>query len=243
MALIKISLGDSVLSESAKAPGYKVAKVGGAQALVINSAHKAAVGKCITNARKAKKLATSALKDRISLISLTTKVKKEENPTRKAKLRDQIKSLKARSSANAKEAKSLLREGKAAMRAAGLSSLSSPLKATDISLADTPGRYLRTVTAAQVDSLVVTGRKGYIKPKFLAASKFEALGQKVSTAKPKGSGPRAAVKRVQNAKKSKAQQGMNESPLDKVPEKALRGPRASGKKSDGAQLSAKRLGK
>lgn len=205
MALIKINIADSLLSESAaKKPGYKMAKVGGASALVISSEHKPAVSKCISNARKAQKLALSALKNRIEANTIAAvRVPREENPTRKAKLRQRVKAMKTKASADVKTAKQLLREGTAAMKAAGLSALSSPLKVSDISLTSEPGRSARTVKAAQTDSLVIKGKKGYIKPKFLAASKFEALGQKSSTAKPVAE-PRAAVKRVQKSKADKS---------------------------------------
>ena len=183
MALIKINIADSLLSESAaKKPGYKMAKVGGASALVISSEHKPAVSKCISNARKAQKLALSALKNRIEANTIAAvRVPREENPTRKAKLRQRVKAMKTKASADVKTAKQLLREGTAAMKAAGLSALSSPLKASDISLTSEPGRSARTVKAAQTDSLVIKGKKGYSKPKFLAASKFEALGSKAPT--------------------------------------------------------------
>ena len=183
MALIKINIADSLLSESAaKKPGYKMAKVGGATALVISSEHKPAVSKCISNARKAQKLALSALKNRIEANTIAAvRVPREENPARKTKLRQRVKAMKTKASADVKTAKQLLREGTAAMKAAGLSALSSPLKASDISLSSEPGRSARTVKAAQTDSLVVKGKKGYIKPKFLAASKFEALGNKTAS--------------------------------------------------------------
>lgn len=183
MALIKINIADSLLSESAaKKPGYKMAKVGGATALVISSEHKPAVSKCISNARKAQKLALSALKNRIEANTIAAvRVPREENPARKTKLRQRVKAMKSKASADVKTAKQLLREGTAAMKAAGLSALSSPLKVSDISLTSEPGRSARTVKAAQTDSLVVKGQKGYIKPKFLAASKFEALGSKTTT--------------------------------------------------------------
>ena len=185
MALIRINIADTLLSESAaKKPGYHFGKVGGANALVINSEHKPAVSKCISNARKAQKLALSALKNRIEANTIAAvKVPQAATPDRKTKLRQRVKAMKTKAAADAKTAKQLLREGVAAMKKAGLSALSSPLKASDISLGSEPGRSARTVRAAQTDSLVVKGKKGYIKPKFLAASKFAALGEKKTTKK------------------------------------------------------------
>lgn len=199
MARIRINIADSLLSESAaKKPGYHFGKVGGANALVISSEHKPAVAKCISNARKAQKLALSALKNRIEANTIAAvRVPREENAARKAKLRQRVKAMKTKATADAKTAKELLREGVAAMKKAGLSALSSPLKASDISLSSEPGRSARTVRAAQTDSLIVKGKKGYIKPKFLAASKFEALGNKTATKAAKTT--KAPVKKMKGA--------------------------------------------
>lgn len=209
MALIRINIADTLLSESAaKKPGYHFGKVGGANALVISSEHKPAVSKCISNARKAQKLALSALKNRIEANTIAAvKVPQATTPDRKTKLRQRVKAMKTKAAADAKTAKQLLREGVAAMKKAGLSALSSPLKASDISLGSEPGRSARTIRAAQTDSLVVKGKKGYIKPKFLAASKFAALGEKKAAKKTpakkatgtkKASTPKAAKAKPKN---------------------------------------------
>ena len=220
MASIRINIADTLLSESAaKKPGYHFGKVGGASALVISSEHKPAVSKCISNARKAQKLALSALKNRIEANTIAAvRVPREENPARKAKLRQRVKAMKTKATADAKTAKELLREGVAAMKKAGLSALSSPLKASDISLSSEPGRSARTVRAAQTDSLVVKGKKGYSKPKFLAASKFAALGEKKAVKKTPAKKAEKAGKKDAEPKKKAVKKQRKEMPTGKKPE-------------------------
>lgn len=197
MALITLNIGKAVVSESARAPGYKVSKVNGASALVINSDHKAAVATCVGNARKAKRLASSALKKAVRAKGIHSRVDRAKDAAIKKKMREQVKVLKSAASSEAKEAKDLLRQGAAALKAAGLSGLSSALKATDISLNANPERSLKTVTAAAVDSLTVSGKRTAFKPKFAKATAME----KSPVKKAVKSVVKTAVKETGTAKK------------------------------------------
>lgn len=206
MSLIKIDVNSgSIVSESAKAEAYRVGRVSGQVRLIVDSSHKSAVGTCIGNARKAKKLAVKALTDKIKANGLAVKIKSEENPTRKEKLRTQANVLKTNATANAKAAKELLRAGAAALRAAGLSALSSPLSATDISLTTEPGRSLKKVNAAQVDQLKVKGQKGFLKPGFakLVADDFAQAMQRSKTPRPESRGETMAASYPSNVKVDK----------------------------------------
>lgn len=179
MALIRLKLdGSNIVSESAaKTPAHIFAQVSGATTLVIDKSHKATVAAALSSAKKAKKLAAGALKAKIDSTTAHSQASRAEGAA-KTKLVTKYKTLKAKASAEAKEAKELLRTAAASLRKAGLSSLALALPASAITLTTGPGRSLRTVNAAQVDQVRIKGKKGTFKPKFGDVAKILASSGK-----------------------------------------------------------------
>lgn len=179
MSLIRLKLdGSNIVSESAaKTPAHIFAQVSGATTLVIDKSHKATVAAALSAAKKAKKLAAGALKAKIDSTTAHSQASRAEGAA-KTKLVTKYKALKTKASADAKEAKELLRNAVASLRKAGLSSLELALPASVITLTTLPGKSLRTVNAAQVDQIRIRGKKGTFKPKFGDVAKILASSGK-----------------------------------------------------------------
>lgn len=226
MALIKLNIADTLLSESAaKKPSYKIAKVGGAQTLVVSSAKKAELQAVLGLLKKAKTAAVSGMVARIKAATAYTKSNQTPKGPRKTALRENYKTEKAKASADIKQAKALIREANSHAKKHGLGGLNLPLSATDIVLAG-PGlaKALKAVRSTKLTEFGVTGKRGAFKPKFVKEAAFDALGSKTTTKAAKtAKAPVAkkpshaeALKRVKDAKKPKKVSAVVDKPFKDV---------------------------
>lgn len=184
MSLIKINLAEAVASESAaKKPAYKIAKVGGATTLVVNSAKKGELQAVVGHLKKAKAAAVSGITASIKSNTAATKAKQLPRGDKRTKLMDTRKAEKAKASADLKSAKAELREANKTAKAHGLGGLNLPLSAADIKTGVGAEKALKAIRSAKLTEFGVTGKRGAFKPKFLKEAAFDAVGTK--TAKPK----------------------------------------------------------
>ncbi|QZE56391.1 hypothetical protein pEaSNUABM3_00194 [Erwinia phage pEa_SNUABM_3] len=175
MALIKINLADNLLSESAriKPQAYKVARVGGATTLVVATESKPELQAVVGLLKKAKTAAISGMSARIKAATAFTKAGQTPKGPRKTALRETYKTEKAKSSADIKQAKALIKEANAHAKKHHLGGLNLPLSASDLVLSG-PGlaKALKAVRAIKLTEFGVTGKRGMFKPKFVKAEKM-----------------------------------------------------------------------
>ncbi|QZE59101.1 hypothetical protein MPK64_gp198 [Erwinia phage pEa_SNUABM_16] len=204
MALIRINIADSLVSESAaKKPAYRVYKFGGATTLLVNSAKKAELQTVVGHLKKAKTAAVAGITASIKSNTASTKARQLPRGDKRTKLMATRKTEKAKATAEIKTAKAALREANKVAKAHGLGGLNLPLSAADIKTGVGADKALKAIRATKLTEFGVTGKRGTFKPKFLKEAAFDAIGQKTSTAKP-GMGPRASVKKTQKAKEAPA---------------------------------------
>ncbi|QZE58757.1 hypothetical protein pEaSNUABM28_00200 [Erwinia phage pEa_SNUABM_28] len=204
MALIRINIADSLVSESAaKKPAYRVHKFGGATTLLVNSAKKAELQTVVGHLKKAKTAAVAGITASIKSNTASTKARQLPRGDKRTKLMATRKTEKAKATAEIKTAKAALREANKVAKAHGLGGLNLPLSAADIKTGVGADKALKSIRATKLTEFGVTGKRGTFKPKFLKEAAFDAIGQKTSTAKP-GMGPRASVKKTQKAKEAPA---------------------------------------
>lgn len=194
MALIKINIEQAVVSESAaKKPSYKVAKVGGAQTLVIPSDKKSDLQEVVNFLKSAKKAAVDGLNARVKAATAFTKANQTPKGPRKTALKETYKTEKAKSTKAIRTAKADLRMANKVAKKIGLGGLNLPFSASDI-VASGPGlaKSLKTIRAIKLTEFGVTGKRGTFKPKFMKPETFEQIGVKT----PKKPGNAAAIKRT-----------------------------------------------
>ncbi|UAW96685.1 hypothetical protein pEaSNUABM22_00198 [Erwinia phage pEa_SNUABM_22] len=231
MALIRINIADSLVSESAaKKPAYRVHKFGGVTTLLVNSAKKAELQAVVGHLKKAKTAAVAGITASIKSNTAATKARQLPRGDKRTKLMATRKTEKAKATAEIKTAKAALREANKVAKAHGLGGLNLPLSAADIKTGVGADKALKAIRSTKLTEFGVTGKRGTFKPKFLKEAAFDAIGQKKSTAKP-GMGPRAAVKKTQKAAPNKARKG--------VVAGAKSPARAKAAKMDPGELSAK----
>lgn len=177
MALIRINIADSLVSESArvKVVSYKVAKVGGKTTLVVVSERKAELQAVVGLLKKAKTAAVSGMSSRIKAATAFTKAQQTPKGPRKTALRETYKTEKAKSSADIKQAKKLIKEANAHAKKHGFGGLNLPLSASDIVMSG-PGlaKALKTVRGIKLTEFGITGKRGTFKPVFMKAEKLTA---------------------------------------------------------------------
>ncbi|QZE59439.1 hypothetical protein MPK66_gp195 [Erwinia phage pEa_SNUABM_2] len=178
MSLIKINLTEVVASESAKAPSYKIAKVGGATTLVVNSAKKGELQAVVGHLKKAKASAIAGITASIKANTAATKAKQLPRGDKRTKLMATRKAEKAKSSADLKSAKAELREANKTAKAHGLGGLNLPLSAADIKTGVGAEKALKAIRSTKLTEFGVTGKRGTFKPKFLKEAAFDAVGTK-----------------------------------------------------------------
>lgn len=190
MALIKINIADSLLSESAKAQSaYHLVPSNGALVLVINSKHKPTVTGAATKLKKAKTLGIAAAK-----LAAKTAKSKESLRTRtkltaeaKDKLRKQIKDNNAIVKRDIAEAKDLAKAAVAQLKAAGLSNLDPTIKTSYMIVSD-PEYTLGKISKAKPDSFRVQYKGAHapvlLKPRYATGAKFDKIGEKVASSAP-----------------------------------------------------------
>ncbi|QZE60107.1 hypothetical protein pEaSNUABM35_00190 [Erwinia phage pEa_SNUABM_35] len=184
MSLIKINLAEAVASESAaKKPAYKIAKVGGASTLVVNSAKKGELQAVVGHLKKAKTAAVSGITASIKANTAATKANQLPRGDKRTKLMATRKAEKAKAAADLKTAKAELREANKVAKAHGLGGLNLPLSAADIKTGVGAEKALKAIRSAKLTEFGVTGKRGAFKPKFLKEAAFDAVGTKA--AKPK----------------------------------------------------------
>lgn len=179
MALIKLNIADALLSESAaKKPSYKMAKISGAMSLAIPSDKKAELQAIVGLLKKAKTAAVSGMSARVKAATAYTKANQTPKGPRKTALKETYKTEKAKSSADIKQAKSLIKEANSHAKKHGLGGLNLPLSAADIVLAG-PGlaKALKAVRGIKLTEFGVTGKRGTFKPKFVKTAVFDDIGR------------------------------------------------------------------
>lgn len=182
MALIRINIADSVVSESAaKKPSYKIAKVGGAQTLVVSSAKKAELQAVLGLMKKAKTAAVTGITASIKANTAGTKARQQPRGPKRTALMETRKTEKAKASADIKQAKALIREANTHAKKHGLGGLNLPLSAADIKTGVGSAAALKKIRNAKLTEFGVTGKRGAFKPKFVKEATFDALGSKTTT--------------------------------------------------------------
>lgn len=179
MALIKLNIADALLSESAaKKPSYKMAKISGALSLAIPSDKKAELQAIVGLLKKAKTAAVSGMSARVKAATAYTKANQTPKGPRKTALKETYKTEKAKSSADIKQAKALIKEANTHAKKHGLGGLNLPLSTADIVLAG-PGlaKALKSVRGTKLTEFGVTGKRGTFKPKFVKAAVFDDIGR------------------------------------------------------------------
>ncbi|UAW53307.1 hypothetical protein pEaSNUABM30_00189 [Erwinia phage pEa_SNUABM_30] len=197
MALIKINVGQTVASESAaKKPSYKIAKVGGVQTLVVNSAKKAELQAVLGLLKKAKTAAVAGMKYYTNAAKASAVAGKSPKGPNKLNAQRAAKEDKAKGKTLIKEAKTLIKEANSHAKKHGLGGLNLPLSATDIVLVD-PGltKAIKAVRSTKLTEFGVTGKRGAFKPKFVKEAAFDALGSKTTTK----AAAKAPVKKMKGA--------------------------------------------
>lgn len=173
--LLKLNLDSgAVLSESAKAPSYKFARVSGKAELVLPSSKRAALTEIKTHLKQAKSDRTKALRVAAQHEKAVAAAEKASTPERKKALKAKAKTLKGQASALNKTAKAALSAANKSARSHGLGGLKLPVN-TDI-LASAKKLAKADLTAFGAD-----GKRGQFKPKFAPDSKFDDLGTSTVT--------------------------------------------------------------
>ncbi|QZE58413.1 hypothetical protein pEaSNUABM40_00197 [Erwinia phage pEa_SNUABM_40] len=214
MALIKINIADNLLSESAaKKSVYKMAKVGGASTLVVATESKPELQAVVGLLKKAKTAAISGMSARIKAATAFTKAGQTPKGPRKTALRETYKTEKAKSSADIKQAKALIKEANAHAKKHHLGGLNLPLSASDLVLSG-PGlaKALKAVRAIKLTEFGVTGKRGMFKPKFMREDKFSEIGAK---------GDKKTGKAATTTKKRAADTKATKTPTKKAGAKSL----------------------
>ena len=195
MATIRINIADALLSESAKAPSYKIAKVGGATTLVVNSAKKGELQSVLGHLKKAKAAAIAGISASIKSNTAATKANQLPKGDRRTKLMETRKAEKTKASAQIKTAKAELREANKTAKAHGLGGLNLPLSAADIKTGVGADKALKAIRSTKLTEFGVTGKRGTFKPKFLKEAAFDAVGTKAKKAPAKKEAAKAPFKR------------------------------------------------
>ena len=188
MALIKINIEQAVASESAaKKPMYKLAKVAGAQTLVINATQKSGVSQIVDSVKQARSRAIEAINARIKAATAFTKANQTPKGPKRTALKEKYKTEKAMAATKARQAKINIRVANSIAKKVGLGGLVLPIAASDIVLTG-PGatKALKSIRAVKANEFGVTGKRGTFKPKFVKEAAFEALGEKKTAAKKTG---------------------------------------------------------
>jgi len=182
MALIKINVEQTVASESAaKKPSYKIAKVGGVQTLVVNSAKKAELQAVLGLLKKAKTAAVSGITASIKSNTASTKARQTAKGPKRTALMETRKTEKTKATADIKQAKALIREANSHAKKHGLGGLNLPLSAADIKTGVGSAAALKQIRSTKLTEFGITGKRGAFKPKFVKEAAFDALGSKTTT--------------------------------------------------------------
>lgn len=198
MSLIRLNLDDDTFqSESAKAPGYKFAKVEGKATLVLPSSKRAGLTEIKTHLKRAKSDRTKALRLTARHAALIKQAGAAPTVERRKVLRAKAKVIKGQVSALNKSSKAALTAANKSARTHGLSGLTMPLNTTILTSA-------KKLASAKTDVFGATGKRGQFKPRFAPDAKFEALGagtvtkaaKKAPAASTKMPGNAAAIKRT-----------------------------------------------
>ncbi|AQT28666.1 hypothetical protein YOLOSWAG_187 [Erwinia phage vB_EamM_Yoloswag] len=170
MSLIRLTIpGQELVSESAKAPSYKFARVSGKAELVLPSSKRAALTEIKTHLKQAKSDRTKALRVAAQHEKTAAAAEKASTPERKKALKAKAKTLKGQASALNKTAKAALSAANKSARSHGLGGLKMPVNADILASA-------KKLAAVKTDVFGADGKRGTFKPKFAPDSKFEALG-------------------------------------------------------------------
>lgn len=173
MAKIKIKLDLEVSVSASKSPsGYATYAGNGAQNLVIDSKHKAAVTKVLSNVTKAKKLGLECAKAGKALDAAKMKLRSAKTEATKTNLKSQIKTLTATAKSTGAEAKQLLRDASASLKNEGLSGLELPVLVSYITVGDwkyTAGK-IKNVKTDRFRVKTHGSTTEALKPKFGATS-------------------------------------------------------------------------
>lgn len=200
MALIKFNIADALLSESAriKLQSYKIAKVGGVSTLVVSSDKKAELQAIVALLKKAKTAAVSGMSARVKAATAYTKANQTPKGPRKTALKETYKTEKTKSSADIKQAKSLIKEANSHAKKHGLGGLNLPLSASDIVVTG-PGlaKALKAIRAIKLTEFGVTGKRGAFKPKFMKAEQLGGSGSSPSDRKLKPGQKKKTVTQAQ----------------------------------------------
>ena len=200
MALIKINIADTLLSESAKAPSYKIAKVGGVTTLVVNSAKKSELQAVLGHLKKAKASALAGMKCYTKAAASSAVAGKSPKGPNKLNAQRSAKEEKAKGRTLVKEAKAALREANKVAKAHGLGGLNLPLSADDIKTGVGVDKAMKAIRSTKLTEFGVTGKRGTFKPKFLKEAAFEAVGTKAK----KASATKAPAAKATKEKKAPA---------------------------------------
>lgn len=181
MSLIKLNLEEPVVSESAKQPSYKIAKVNGVATLVITSAKKAELTTIVSSLKKARAAGVTAARNYDAWARAKAKAMRlTGDPKRKgmAKAAD----FKQKATAALKESRLHFKEATAYARKHGLSGLRPTISKDSLSgISERATFVLRNLRLAKLTEFQVAGKRGAYKPKFVKESAFEALGSKTIT--------------------------------------------------------------
>lgn len=198
MALIKINVEQTVASESAaKKPSYKIAKVGGVQTLVVNSAKKAELQAVLGLLKKAKTAAVSGITASIKSNTASTKARQTAKGPKRTALMETRKTEKTKATADIKQAKALIREANSHAKKHGLGGLNLPLSAADIKTGVGSAAALKQIRSTKLTEFGITGKRGAFKPKFVKEAAFDALGSKTTTKAAKTA--KAPIKKMKGA--------------------------------------------
>ncbi|WOL24435.1 hypothetical protein fHeYen902_089c [Yersinia phage fHe-Yen9-02] len=200
---ITLSLCSDVISESAKTPSYKFAKVSGVRTLIIPDTKKPELTAILGLLKKAKVAAISGMTSRVKADTTLAKSKQVPAGPRRVALRATYVTEKTKSAADIKQAKALLKEANSHAKKHGLSGLNMPMSSTDIATGPGVVKALKAVRAIKLTEFGATGKRGTFKPKFVKQSAFDSVGVKVQTPASKAAREKAETARSKVLAKGK----------------------------------------
>lgn len=200
MALIRINIADTLLSESAaKKPAYHIVQSSSGPMIVIDSKHKPVVTKAVTSLASAKKLGLSAAKLSQATEKLKLKLKSTRDAGKKGPLRDKIKANNATIKKDVAAAKKLAKDALSSLAKAGLKVLDPTVRPTYITSTQ-PDYTIGNIGKAKTNSFWVKASGTHrapslLKPRYATGEKFDKIGASPAAKKLKpGTAPNAKAK-------------------------------------------------
>lgn len=201
MALIRINIADTLLSESAaKKPAYHIVQSSSGPMIVIDSKHKPVVTKAVTSLASAKKLGLSAAKLSQATEKLKLKLKSTRDAGKKGPLRDKIKANNATIKKDVAAAKKLAKDALSSLAKAGLKVLDPTVRPTYITSTQ-PDYTIGKIGKAKTNSFWVKASGTHrapslLKPRYATGEKFDKIGASPAAKKPVEMNPATLTAKV-----------------------------------------------